>query len=207
MPTMAKRLGLSYGDMPLPKEPLSAEKLLGDDHAALDKLLKTLLAAFEKAEAGTIFERLDRFWARLAMHIRAEHLHLFPAILNRLEEPAARANLPQPAAETRKALARLRDDHDFFMHELAAAIQTARTLKDTGGLAVGNQSRENVRASVAAVSKRLESHNEIEEELVYRLPAKVLTADEQRTLAEDVQRELENLPQRFRESKPEVDEK
>ena len=52
-------------------------------------------------------------WARLAVHIRTEHLHLFPAIARRVN-----------AAE--RAIDRLRADHDFFMRELAQAIAILR---------------------------------------------------------------------------------
>jgi hemerythrin-like domain-containing protein len=164
--------------VPSPKETLSAEELLSDDHAALDKLLKIFLAALDKAETPTIFERLDLFWARLAMHIRGENLHLFPAILNRLEDPAQQANQSSLAAETRQAVARLRADHDFSMHESAAAIKTVRTLKDTGHSKAESHLMDEVWASIMAISNRLESHNEVEEKLVYSLPARVLTSNE-----------------------------
>ncbi len=51
--------------MASPEESQSAEQLLGDDHEALDQLLKALLAALDEAEMPTVFERLDLFWARL----------------------------------------------------------------------------------------------------------------------------------------------
>ena len=62
----------------------SAEGLLAEDHEALDKALSALLAALDEGDSATAFARLDLFWARLAMHIRAEHLQLFPAILRAL---------------------------------------------------------------------------------------------------------------------------
>lgn len=58
---------------------------LASDHAELDELLGELFAAFEAGEIELIYRTLDLFWARLAMHIRAEHLHLFPAILGAFE--------------------------------------------------------------------------------------------------------------------------
>jgi len=183
--------------VPSPKETQSAKELLAGDHAALDKLLKTLLVALDEDEASTILQRLDLFWARLAMHIRAENLHLFPALLNQLEEPAPQANQSSPAAETHQAIAQLRADHDFFMHELAAAIKAVRSLKDTGHSEAGNQSMKNLRAHIMVLSKRLESHNEVEEELVYSLPVQVLTLSEEQALVKGIQRELRNLPPRF----------
>ena len=183
--------------MPPPKETQDAKELLAEDHAALDKLLKTLLVALDEDEASTIFQRLDLFWARLAMHIRAEHLHLFPAILNRLENPALQTNESSPAAEIRESIAQLRADHDFFMHELAAAIKTVRILKDTGHSEADSHLLDEVRTGIAAISKRLESHNEVEEELVYLLPVKILTPTEEKMLADGIQRELKNLPPRL----------
>ena len=43
--------------MPSPEESQSAEQLLGDDHEALDKLLKALLASLDETETPTVFER------------------------------------------------------------------------------------------------------------------------------------------------------
>lgn len=187
--------------MSSPEESQSAEQLLGDDHEALDKLLKALLVALDEAEMPTVFERLDLFWARLAMHIRAENLHLFPAILNRLEESAAqRSQLPLPS-ETREAIARLRDDHDFFMHEIAAAVKVVRTLISSSHSEAQGRQMEDVRRSIAAVRKRLESHNEVEEKLVYSLPSKLLTPNEQLALVQGIQRELQNLPPRFSDAR------
>ncbi len=191
--------------MPSRKESQSAEELLGDDHAALDTLLKALIDALDKANAATVLARLDFFWARLALHIRAEHLHLFPAILERLKEPAQTDQFPR-ATSTRKTIAQLRADHDFFMHELAAAIKTVRMLKDTAHSEAESHLMDEVRTSISAVSKRLEAHNEVEEKLVYSLPAIVLTPTGRRALVEGIQRELQNLPPRFSDAQPEAHE-
>ena len=151
--------------MRLQKEPQSAEELLRDDHEALDKLLKVLLAALDKGETSTTLARLDLFWARLAMHIRAEHLHLFPAIL-RPEQLAQTDRLPLETSAA-DAVEQLRRDHDFFMHELAASIKIMRTPLKTKDSDADIHLLDEVRARIAAVSKRLESHNEVEEEFIY----------------------------------------
>ncbi len=65
---------------------------------------------------------------------------------------------------------------------------------------------DEVWASIMAISNRLESHNEVEEKLVYSLPAQVLTSNEQRALVAGVQRELQNLPPRFSDGEPEAHE-
>jgi Hemerythrin HHE cation binding domain len=178
------------------KETPSAKELLAADHAALDELLKTLLVALDQGETSTIFQRLDLFWARLAMHIRAENLHLFPAILNHLDGPAPEENQSVSAVETRRALVQLRADHDFFMHELADAVKTVRNLKDLGTSDEGC-CLEAVQSSIQAVSRRLESHNAIEEGFIYGLPIELLPPNEQFTLMKGIQRELQKLPPRF----------
>ena len=53
---------------------------------------------------------------RPAVHIRAEHLRLFPAVLSATRDDAGLY------AEVESAVAALRRDHDFFMRELAAAV-------------------------------------------------------------------------------------
>ncbi len=184
-------------DVQSPEESQTVEELLGDDHKRLDELLKALLAAFDKASTPTVFARLDLFWARLAMHIRAENLHLFPAILNGLEDTAAERNELPPPAEAREAIGQLRSDHDFFMHELAASVKTIRTMIEASHSESHSRLMDQVRRSIAAVSKRLESHNEVEEKLVYRLPAKLLTLNQQLTVVEGIRGELQNLPPRF----------
>lgn len=177
-------------------ESQSPEELLGNDHAALDKLLKTLLAVLDDGQTAAVLERLDLFWARLAMHIRAENLHLFPAILSRLEQLPQKNQSLLPAS-TGEAIAQLRSDHDFFMHELAAAIKALRRSKDLGQWEGEGHTLDAVRVRIMAIASRLESHNQVEEGLVYGLPAKVLTPSEQRTLTTSIERELQNLPPRF----------
>lgn len=54
---------------------------LANDHVALDQLLKQLQAALNDGDVKACYARLDLFWAKLAVHIRAEHLHLFPRVL------------------------------------------------------------------------------------------------------------------------------
>jgi hypothetical protein len=60
----------------------SVESLLEDDHESLSQLVIKLESALKTRNAALSFEFLDLFWARLAVHIRAEHLHLFPTLVN-----------------------------------------------------------------------------------------------------------------------------
>ena len=93
--------------------------VLSDDHREVDLLLADALENLRLGNGLEAFQALDLFWARLAMHIRAEHLHLFPAVLN----------TSHPDSEVPQTLEALRRDHDFFMHELADAIKAMRAGK------------------------------------------------------------------------------
>src|ERR1043166_3376268 len=98
-------------------------EILAHHHAVLDRLLHQVLNTRDVKRG---FEQLDQFWARLAMHIRAEHLHLFPAIRQALGEGQ---DIGAPSlSEAESVIAKLRSDHDYFMRELASAIGLLRQL-------------------------------------------------------------------------------
>jgi hypothetical protein len=170
--------------------------LLAHDHSELDELLGELFRALTAGDVPQTFEKLDLFWARLAIHIRAEHLHLFPALLHALESLGQTKQLPSrvPSLQTaQNTIARLHEDHEFFMTELAAAIQELRqtTHQDKSSLL------QNVRKKVIAVSERLKVHNEFEESDVYQWMDVLLAPPERVALNQKMQKELDNLPQRF----------
>ncbi len=97
---------------------MKADERLLHDHDELGDLLNQLDAALETNDVARTHSTLDLFWARLAMHIRAEHLHLFPAI----------SRVRNPPDEPENTIAILREDHDFFMRELSQAVAITRTL-------------------------------------------------------------------------------
>jgi len=70
------------------------------------------------------------------------------------------------------------------MHELAAAVKIVRTLISMSHSESQGQQMDDVRRNIAAVWKQLESHNEVEEQLVYSLPSKLLTSNEQLAVVE-----------------------
>jgi hemerythrin superfamily protein len=154
-----------------------ARQRLLDDHDAVSEVLKQLLAALDNNDVQASYAKLDLLWARLAVHIRAEHLHLFPTVMSRV-------------TEAQSAVEQLRADHDFFMRELARAIGVLREVPEQIG-AVG--------AAVREVEKRLASHNEIEENQIYHWASTILTEPEQTDLAVQINAELENRPPRFSE--------
>ena len=156
---------------------LRVSQRLSDDHRAVNEVLQQLLTALHNKDLETTYSKLDLLWARLAVHIRAEHLHLFPAILAR-------------SAETQPTIDRLHVDHDFFMRELAQAIRVLREARTTDELvSIDNTVRE--------IERRLVEHNEIEETRVYNLAGTILNDSEQTELAAHINAELENRPPRF----------
>jgi hypothetical protein len=172
------------------------ERLLGGDHAELDELLRALMGALADGDAAAAFARLDLFWARLALHIRAENLHLFPAVLAALDDQGSE-QLTGASGEARAVVARLRRDHDFFMHELARAVKAMREMPTLHGGENEASRLRDVRRLLLNVAERLAAHNRLEEERVYHLPAVMLGAAEQSALITEVERELSNLPPRF----------
>jgi hypothetical protein len=67
----------------------------------------------------------------LVVHIRAEHLQLFPALLAASDgrQHVEVDDAPAPGVK-HMAVERLREDHDFFMRELAGAVNAARELAE-----------------------------------------------------------------------------
>lgn len=171
------------------------EELLGKDHKQLDKLLGAVRAALEGENSVEAFETLDLFWARLAIHIRAENLHLFPSVLNEMKgEDGESQREYLPSSEVQKAIERLTGDHNFFMRQLSRAIGILRKTTIASDSAV---ELETVREIVGEVSERLTAHNVLEEAMIYQMPRKLLPQEEQIELATRIRRELEKLPPRF----------
>ena len=173
-----------------------SERLI-NDHAALDKVLKQLQTALRSSDVGLVHTKLDLFWARLAVHIRAEHLHLFPTILSSVED-AAVGNAPSPTLdEAQTVVAQLRQDHDFFMHELARAVEIMRRLLTTSEPNVLAKGLADVKNTLFQVEQRLAKHNEIEESQIYRWATIVLNSEEQEKLVKRITMELGKHPSRF----------
>ena len=157
--------------------------MLSDDHRDVDLLLTDSLEKLGSGNGTEAFSALDLFWARLAMHIRAEHLHLFPAVLD----------FSRREPEVLETLERLRRDHDFFMHELANTIKAMRSMTTENE----NEIIGETLSRVEGIKTRLIEHNAIEEETVYPLQQR-LPAAEGEQLSRWIDKELKNLPLRFR---------
>lgn len=171
------------------------ESLLETDHESLARLLAELDTELAKPNIARAFELLDLFWARLAVHIRAENLHLFPALVNAPPSLFTGKDGLPTSAEAHESLSRLRGDHNFFMKELAQMMKVARETRVGEG--EGRQEAEELKQRLAAIIERLETHNRLEEKRVYLWPS--LLFDEQTvvTLSDRMQLELDNVPPRF----------
>jgi len=158
--------------------------MLAHDHSEIDILLEIALAKLRSKDSALAIKALDLFWMRLAVHIRAEHLHLFPAVL-KISESEGPTDVPG-------ILEDLRSDHDFFMHELADMIKTMRK--------EDSESRPEEMQSTAhrleVIKDRLGAHNEVEETRIYLL-SNSLVQSESELLSLSVKKELDNLPPRF----------
>ncbi|HJV37372.1 MAG TPA: hemerythrin domain-containing protein [Geothrix sp.] len=147
---------------------------LAADHAEIDALFGEARMAMDRSLQPEAHRALDRIWMRLAVHIRAEHKALFPAVAE------ARPDLAE-------ALRTLREDHDFFMATLATAVNA---LKGPG------LDWAAARTAAEAVQRRLAAHNALEEERIYPV-ADQLPEVQRRHLAGEVLRELAALPTRY----------
>ena len=177
--------------------------LLADDHAEVDDLFRELWREFDRGGgARGVFERLDYLWARLAVHVRAEHLHLFPALLAASVGSRGDGADDAPAPwEVRAVVERLRRDHDFFMRELAGAVNASRELAAQDD-PPDRERLLQIRVRALAVAERLAEHNRTEEEQLYLWPVALLTESELDAVRAGVKREIENLPPRFSERAP-----
>jgi hypothetical protein len=171
--------------------------ILVNDHAEVDALLRGVMLAFDGGDAREVFPKLDYLWARLAVHIRAEHLHLFPALLSAASADGAGRPLGAPGArEVEASVEVLREDHDFFLRGLAEAVNGLRALAapdcaaDAGRLQM-------VREKVQAVAARLAEHNRLEEGQVYLWETTLLSENARAELRGRMKSEIENLPPRF----------
>ena len=167
------------------------------DHLELDSLLQKLFAAFDDGDAAEIFQKLDFFWARLAIHIRAEHLHLFPAILRSAQESEKKSSsgLIPTFADVENSIRTLQDDHNFFMIELGEIVKQLSDLRENKQ-PDNNEKLSALREKIQAVYERLKKHNEVEESQVY-FWTEILPPAEIPDLQSKIQKEIEHLPPRF----------
>lgn len=168
-----------------------------DDHAAVDKVLKELQTALRNSDLEMAHAKLDLFWARLAVHIRAEHLHLFPRVLSSFENASVNHTSAPSVDEVQSVVAQLRQDHDFFMHQLALAVAVVRELLTLPPQFTDAEGLNNLMKIILAVEERLVRHNELEETQIYNWTTILLNSEEQAKLADQITTELLKHPPRF----------
>lgn len=161
---------------------------LHDDHREVDDLLIAAISSLDSADVSQALHDLDVFWARLAMHIRAEHLHLFKKLIEKREQIDLEG--------LTDIIDGLRHDHDFFMRELSSMIKLLREANSNVDHAPEYLS--SCRPKLEAVRDRLEVHNKIEEETIYPLAETKLESGELEALSGLIQKEIDNLPPRLR---------
>ncbi|MFZ0751666.1 MAG: hemerythrin domain-containing protein, partial [Pyrinomonadaceae bacterium] len=132
----------------------SVESLLEHDHESLDQVLNQLDEELAKPNVVRAFELLDFFWARLAVHIRGENLHLFPAIESAPTSLFTGKDGFPTRKEAQSVLARLRSDHDFFMKELAQIVKIMR--ESVASETMRPEEVKDVKQRITAIARRLE---------------------------------------------------
>jgi hemerythrin-like domain-containing protein len=177
---------------------MTGEQPLQNDHHDLDILLADACSEIDVGDLASTFDHLDLFWARLAVHIRAEHLHLFPVVIETFSSAGTAAMISGEFGSPEAAIRRLRDDHNFFMRRLGDAVRTlsehASKFK-TGS--IPPDMLAGLKGDVDAIAIRLREHNRIEEEYIYPLAEKLLGEDQFANLYREIRKELANLPARF----------
>lgn len=158
--------------------------LMESDHDHIDEILNGAFEAIEAGDGERLFACADMFWARLGMHIRAEHLYLFPA----LEHASATPKDTSGKEEVETVLTELREDHNFFMRGMILVMKALRkNSKDSDAVA----------EILKGIAERLAEHNETEETRVYGWADEVLNKKDRAALEERMLREITNLPPRF----------
>jgi hypothetical protein len=175
----------------------SAESLLEEDHASVEAQFAQLCVFLDEGNVERAFSQLDLVWARLAVHIRAEHLCLFPAVLNAARLLSTHECDTLRLDEAQSLINQLRHDHDFFMTELARAVNLMREMRSSQDSRLITEMLRDVRQAISTVKDRLEKHNNLEEEQIYRWPVMLLNSTEQAQLTAHIQQEIEKMPPRF----------
>lgn len=170
---------------------------LKTDHEILEEMLNQLKIQLGKPDLPWAFETLDLFWASLAVHIRAENICLFPAILNAPRERFGPANGLLEYDDAKATIEQLRNDHNYFMSQLGQAMKELRGLMIRPEDYPLEVTVTDLRKRIGSVGDLLRRHNTIEEEKVYLWPPQLLDDDSFERLQQGLRTEIENVPARF----------
>lgn len=185
---------LAFGNVEVKTMPEQAAFELIADHRSLSDLLERFKRAMDAGKLETALKLLDFLWARLAVHIRAEHLVLFKALERHCPQSGEH---PDPAALA-EAIRRLRSDHDLFMEELALAVKTLKSAAEGPDQKLSREQADETSAHVARVERVLDPHNRFEEEQVYGWLDTWVPEPERAAVRRAIQEHLTRLPPRFR---------
>lgn len=168
---------------------------LKTDHEVLDEMLNQLIIQLGKPDLPWAFETMDLFWGSLAIHIRAENICLFPAILNAPRDRFGANGVPK-YEEARSIIEQLRNDHNFLMTQLGQSMKALRAIILHPEYSIGVTLAE-LRERIESVADRLREHDAVEEQKVYLWPRTLLDPDTLERLDAGVRTEIENMPSRF----------
>ncbi|MEO7166259.1 MAG: hypothetical protein ABI016_04410 [Chthoniobacterales bacterium] len=121
---------------------------------------------------------------------------MFPVLLKAARYSGNAADVPA-LEKVEEIIAQLRADHDFFMTELTGAMKQLRELR-RGDQHEAAPVLAKVREQMTCLRRRFHTHNALEESEAYHWAGALLASPEQTALKERLQRELDNLPPRFR---------
>ncbi len=168
------------------------------DHKLMQEVLDDLTSLLQKRDVNWSFELLDLFWSQLAVHIRAENVCLFPAILNAPRDAFSEDRGLPPYQQVKSTIDSLRADHTFFVDQVAQVLRRIREL-----LADPEISRisletalKDIQMTMESVAERLEIHWRLEEKQVYRWPELLLAPDQYELLTTVLSGEVEKMPRR-----------
>lgn len=172
-------------------------RTLKSDHEVLGEIVNQLKIQLGKPDLPWAFETLDLLWGSLAIHIRAENICLFPAILNAPRIKFGEGNNFPEYEEVKATIDNLRSDHNFFMTQLGSAMKELRGLMIHPENYSMQDTVADLRRRINSVSDLLRVHNETEEEIIYRWPSLLLDDETLNQLEVGVRTEIENMPPRF----------
>jgi hypothetical protein len=96
---------------------------LKSDHAVLAEILDQLKIQLARPDLPMAFDSLDLFWASLAVHIRAENICLFPAVLNAPSSKFGANSMPE-LDDVKTTIEGLRADHLIFYDGTRKAMKS-----------------------------------------------------------------------------------
>ncbi len=167
-------------------------RVLINDHESLNKLLLELMGLVRRSDFRWSFELLDLFCAQLAVHIRAENVCLFPAILNAPNNRFTEAGLEITAL--RETIEKLKHQHSMLTEELKKSASLMRELLDNVENGENGGLTDAMAKSLTAVGILLAEHQELEEREVCPAAKLVLDPAEFVRLEEAVEQETHKLP-------------